>query len=254
MNIHYKHIVSLLLLFFISATMMADGFKVVLDAGHGGKDPGAVGSVKTNREKDINLAVVKEIGRLLAANNPDVKVVYTRTTDVFVELGKRAEIANNEKADLFISVHVNALPGGKRATGVQSYTLNLSTASANLEVEKRENSVINLESSGARSKYKYNDTSEAMIMWEIMQDTDMKESVSFAKMAQKEMVNTGGRRNMGVQQANLAVLRLTYMPSVLLEIGYISTPSEEQYLMTDAGRNNIAKCIYNAIINYKKTK
>lgn len=255
MHINTKSILSFVLLLFIPMVMMADGFTVVLDAGHGGKDPGAIGSNNSSQEKIINLAVVKEVGRLLAANNPDVKTIYTRQTDVFVELGKRAEIANKANANLFVSVHVNALPKGSRqATGVQSYTLTLKTAGVNLEVEKRENSVINLESSGAQSKYKYNDTAEAEIMWELMQDTDMKESVSFANMAQKEMVNTGGRKNMGVLQANLAVLRLTYMPSVLLEIGYISTPSEEQYLNTTAGRNNIARCIYNAIVKYKNSK
>ena len=255
MRLIYSRIFTILIITFVSVTMFAGNFTVVLDAGHGGKDPGAIGSSRNNQEKNINLAVVKEIGRLLAANNPDIKVVYTRSTDVFVELGRRAEIANKANADLFVSVHVNALPKGSRqATGVQSYTLTLRTANVNLEVEKRENSVISLESTGAQSKYKYNDTAEAEIMWELMQDTDMKESVNFAKMTQREMVRTGGRRDMGVQQANLAVLRLTYMPSVLLEIGYISTPSEEQYLLTTAGQNNIARCIYNAIINYKKTK
>lgn len=250
-----KKIFTLLLLLLMPMAMMADGFTVVLDAGHGGKDSGAVGSVRTNQEKNINLAVVKEIGRLLAANNPDIKVVYTRKTDVFVELGRRAEIANNAKANLFISVHVNAMPkGARQVTGVQSYTLALKTTDTNLEVEKRENSVIKLESTGAQTKYNYNNTTEAQIMWELMQDTDMKESVNFAKMTQREMVNNGGRKNMGVQQANLAVLRLTYMPSVLLEIGYISTPSEEQYLMTTAGQNNIARCIYNAIVKYKNNK
>lgn len=250
-----KKIITTAIMMCTSIIVMAQSFTVVLDAGHGGKDPGAIGSLKTSQEKIINLAVVKEVGRLLSANNPDIKVVYTRTTDVFVELGRRAEIANKANADLFISVHVNALPkDARKVTGVQSYTLTLRTADVNLEVEKRENSVINLESSGAQSKYKYNDTAEAEIMWELMQDTDMKESVNFAKMTQNEMVKTGRRNNMGVQQANLAVLRLTYMPSVLLEIGYISTPSEEQYLVTTAGQNNIAKCIYNAIVNYKKTK
>lgn len=255
MNRLKKNIITFLLSLLIPTALFADGFTVVLDAGHGGKDPGAVGSARTNQEKNINLAVVKEVGRLLAANNPDIKVVYTRSTDVFVELGRRAEIANNAKADLFVSVHVNALPKGSRqATGVQTYTLTLRTADVNLEVEKRENSVINLESSGARNKYKYDDTTESKIMWELIQDITMKESVSFAKKVQNEMVYTGGRKNMGVQQANLAVLRLSYMPSVLLEIGYISTPSEEQYLLTTAGQNNIAKCIYNAIVSYKKSK
>ena len=240
---------------FIPLVMMADGFTVVLDAGHGGKDPGTIGSKSTNREKDIVLNVVKEIGRLISTNQPDIKVVYTRSTDVFVELGRRAEIANNAKADLCVSVHVNSVAKGGSSSvyGVQSYSLTLSTADVNMEVEKRENSVIHLESSGAQSKYKYNDSSEAKIMWELMQDTDLKESVSFAKMAQNEMVTNGGRSNKGVRQANFAVLRLTYMPSVLLEIGFISNPSEEEFLMSKAGQNTIAKCIYNAIVKYKNS-
>ncbi len=230
-----------------------DKYIVCLDAGHGGKDPGATGSVPANREKDIVLAIVKEIARLLRNNCPDVKVVCTRETDVFIELGRRAEIANKAKADLFVSVHVNAIPRtAHKAAGVQSYTLTLRTAGTNLEVEKRENSVISYEADG---KYNYNiynpNSSESDIMLELMQQRDMEESVNFAKLAQNEMVNTAGRKDMGVLQANLAVLRLTYMPSVLLEVGFISTPSEEEYLMSTQGRVELAKSIYNAIVQYK---
>ena len=241
------------LLFAVPASAMTDGgqFVVVLDAGHGGKDPGAIGSSSSNREKDINLAITLEVGRLLKANCPDVKLIYTRSTDVFIELGRRAEIANKAKADLFVSIHTNALPKtARKATGVQSYTLTLRTASTNLAVEKRENSVIALEGEAAK-KYNYNPSPESNIMFELMQDHDMKESVNFAKMVQSEMVHTAGRTDMGVLQANLAVLRLTYMPSVLLEVGYISTPSEEQFLMSTAGRQTMAKSIYNAIAKYK---
>lgn len=243
------------MLFAVPAQMYADGkqFVVVIDAGHGGKDPGAIGSSPKNREKDINLGITLEVGRLLKANCPDVKLIYTRSTDVFVELGRRAEIANKAKADLFVSIHTNALPkGAKKAMGVQSYTLTLKSAGTNLEVEKRENSVIQYEQNG-NSKYSYNNpnSSESDIMFELMQDRDMKESVDFAKMVQREMVKTGGRNDMGVLQANLAVLRLTYMPSVLLEVGYISTPAEEQFLLTSYGQATMAKSIYNAIAKYK---
>ena len=246
------HIIILLgtLLYAIPTSAMTDGgqFVVVLDAGHGGKDPGAIGSSSSNREKDINLGITLEVGRLLKANCPDVKLIYTRSTDVFIELGRRAEIANKAKADLFVSIHTNALPkNARKATGVQSYTLTLRTASTNLAVEKRENSVIALEGEAAK-KYNYNPSPESNIMFELMQDHDMKESVNFAKMVQNEMVHTAGRNDMGVLQANLAVLRLTYMPSVLLEVGYISTPSEEQFLMSTSGRQTMAKSIYNAIV------
>ncbi|MCR5043720.1 MAG: N-acetylmuramoyl-L-alanine amidase [Bacteroidaceae bacterium] len=252
------HIIILLgtLLYAIPTSAMTDGgqFVVVLDAGHGGKDPGAIGSSSSNREKDINLGITLEVGRLLKASCPDVKLIYTRSTDVFIELGRRAEIANKAKADLFVSIHTNALPkNARKATGVQSYTLTLRTASTNLAVEKRENSVIALEGEDAK-KYNYNPSPESNIMFELMQDHDMKESVNFAKMVQNEMVHTAGRNDMGVLQANLAVLRLTYMPSVLLEVGYISTPSEEQFLMSTSGRQTMAKSIYNAIVKYKAQK
>ncbi|MBR3444030.1 MAG: N-acetylmuramoyl-L-alanine amidase [Bacteroidaceae bacterium] len=228
-------------------------FTVVLDAGHGGKDAGAVGSGSKNREKDIALAITNEIGRLLQQNNKDIKVVFTRTTDVFIELGRRAQIANKAKANLFVSVHVNALPknAGHYATGVQSYTLSLKTVGTNLEVEKRENSVIALEGDAAK-QYDYNPSPESDIMFELMQDHDMKESVEFAQMAQNAMVHTAGRKDMGVRQANLAVLRLTYMPSVLLEVGFISTPNEEQFLMSKEGRDKMAYAIYSAIVKYKQ--
>lgn len=226
-------------------------FLIVLDAGHGGKDAGAVGSVNTNREKDINLAITLEVGRLLEANQKNVKVIYTRKTDVFVELGQRASIANKAKADLFVSIHTNAIDRdpNRQPVGVQSYTLSLSTASTNLEIEKRENSVIKYEKDGER-KYHYSQNVENDIMFELMQDRDMKESVRCAKIIQNQMVNYGGRKNMGVKQANLLVLRQTYMPSVLLEVGFISTDSEEQFLMSDEGRKKMAMAIYKGIVEY----
>lgn len=240
-------------LFCILPAAGADGepFIVVLDAGHGGKDPGTIGSSRTNREKDIAFNITMEVGRMLKSNHSDIKVVYTRSTDVFVELGRRAEIANKAKANLFISVHVNSLPKGSRRNvmGVQSYTLSLSTAETNLEVEKRENSVIALEGEAAK-KYNYNASPESNIMFELMQDHDMKESVVFAKMAQAEMIKTGGRKDMGVRQANLAVLRLTYMPSVLLEVGFMSNPTEEKFLMSKSGQKRMANSIYNSIVQY----
>jgi N-acetylmuramoyl-L-alanine amidase len=226
--------------------------KVVLDAGHGGKDPGAIGSSASNREKDIALAITLEVGRMLKANNPLIEPVYTRSTDVFVELGRRADIANDIKAALFVSIHVNALPKGRNSTtGVQAYTLTLEKLDVNLEVEKRENSVIALEGEAAK-KYNYSNNAESDIMFELMQDRDMQESVDFARLAQTEMVNYAGRVDMGVLQANLAVLRLTYMPSALLEVGFISTPSEEAFLMSDEGRIKMAHAIYNAIVKYFK--
>lgn len=251
-------IVSLVFLMCVPCEVNAQetNFTVVLDAGHGGKDPGTIGSSPKNREKDVTLAIALEIGRLLQENNKDIKVVYTRQTDVFVELGRRAEIANKAKANLFVSIHVNAIAKESQPTrkpvGVQSYTLSLKTVATNLAVEKRENSVIALEGAAAQ-KYEYHPTPESDIMFELMQDHDMKQSVVFAKMAQDEMIRTGGRNDMGVRQANLAVLRLTYMPSVLLEVGFMSTPEEETFLMSEEGRKVLAKSIYNAIVEYANT-
>ncbi len=229
-------------------------FLVCLDAGHGGHDAGAVGRPTSNREKDINLAITLKVGQLLRQNCPDVKVLYTRDRDVFVKLDERANIANKAKADLFVSIHTNAIErgAGRQPMGVQSYTLTLRTAGTNLEVEKRENSVIQFEADGEQ-KYSFMNpnSAESEIMFELMQDRDMQESVNFAKLAQEEMVKSGGRRDLGVLQANLAVLRLTYMPSVLLEVGFISTPAEERFLMSDEGRTVMAQCIYNAISRYK---
>lgn len=236
----------------INANIKKDKFIVVLDAGHGGKDPGAIGSKKQNREKDINLYIALEVGKLLASNK-DIEIIYTRDTDKFVELGQRARIANKAKANLFISIHTNAIPkNARKAKGVQSYTLTLNTAESNLEVEKRENSVIQLEENG-EEKWSYSNpnSSESDIMYELMQDIHMEQSVDFAKIVQKEMTTTAGRHDAGVLQANFAVLRLTYMPSVLLEVGYISTPSEETFLMSQNGRKLLAKSIHNAIIKYK---
>lgn len=247
---------ALLLPAIVVAQSSNKAFTVVIDAGHGGKDPGAIGSSRSNREKDINLAIALEVGRLLEQNQPDVKVVYTRKTDVFVELGRRAEIANDAKADLFVSVHTNALPkNARKAAGVQTYTLTLRSdvAKTNFSVETRENSVISMEGEAAK-KYNYENTPESIIMFELLQDKHMKESVNFGKIVQNSMVANAGRANMGVYQANLAVLRLTYMPSVLLEVGYISTPSEETFLMSNAGRCKMAQSIYSAIVNYKRTK
>jgi N-acetylmuramoyl-L-alanine amidase len=229
-------------------------FVVVIDAGHGGKDPGALGSNKRVREKDIVLDIALQAGKLLTDKCRDVKIVYTRSKDVFVPLDRRAEIANKVKADLFISVHTNAVENRKKKVlGVQSYTLTLKSSGANLEVEKRENSVIQFEEDGER-KYSFSNpnSSESDIIFELMQDRDMKESVDFAKLIQNEMVHSAKRQDKGVLQANLAVLRKTYMPSVLIEVGFISTPSEEKYLVSKNGKSALAKCIYNAVVKYKE--
>lgn len=225
-------------------------FTVVIDAGHGGNDPGAVG--KKAKEKTINLNTALKLGQLIEKNCPDVKVIYTRKTDVFVALQQRAQIANNAKADLFISIHTNALPKGKIATGAETYTLGMARAGENLEVAKKENSVILMEK-GYKETYKgFNpNSSESYIIFEFMQDKNMSQSINFARKVQQQF-KKAGRVDKGVHQAGFLVLRETVMPSVLVELGYISTPAEESFLNTSAGTDKMAQGIYEAFLSYRK--
>jgi N-acetylmuramoyl-L-alanine amidase len=235
--------------------MMAEGkdFVVVIDAGHGGKDPGAVG--KKAQEKKINLDVALELGRLINANCKDVKVVYTRSTDVFVSLDRRAKIANEAKADLFISIHTNALPKGRIARGTETYTLGMARADDNLEVAKRENSVILVEENYEERYAGFNPkSSESYIMFEFMQDKHMEHSVSLARLIQGQFKSYAGRVDKGVHQAGFLVLRDTSMPSVLVELGFISTPDEEAYMSSKKGVAALSRSIYNAFAAYKKAR
>ena len=227
-------------------------FTLVLDAGHGGKDPGALGKGK-GKEKNINLAVTLAVGKLVEQNLKDVKVVYTRKTDVFVELDERARIANKAKADLFVSIHTNALPGKAQGRGSETYTLGMHRAADNLAVAKRENSVISLEKD-YESRYEGFDpkSSESYIIFEFMQDQNMEKSVQLASLVQQQF-RAAGRPDKGVHQAGFLVLRATSMPSCLIELGYITTASEETYLTSDRGVSELAQSIYQAIKKYKET-
>lgn len=225
-------------------------FTLVIDAGHGGHDAGAVGAY--SKEKDINLKVALAFGRLVEDNCPDVKVVYTRKTDVFIPLQRRADIANNNKADLFVSVHTNALPAGRQAYGSETYTLGMARANANLAVAKRENSVITLESD-YKSTYQGFDPNkaESYVIFEFMQDKFMKQSVDLATCIQRQYTSAG-RPNKGVHQAGFLVLRNTSMPSVLTELGFITTPSEEAYLNSQQGVTELSRSIYNGFLAYRR--
>lgn len=222
-------------------SVQATAFVVVLDAGHGGKDPGALGTY--SKEKNINLNVVLRLGKMIKENCRDVTVIYTRQTDKFVELDERANIANNAKADLFISVHTNSVGNGSTsATGSETYSLSLERAAQNLDVVKRENAAIQYEEN--RQKYSMSSV-ESSIMNEIIMGSNMRTGALFAKSIQDEYVRVG-RPNRGVGQAGFLVLRKTAMPSVLTELGFISTPSEEAYLNSEQGINELATCIFNA--------
>ena len=235
----------------------AKKFTLVVDAGHGGHDAGAVGTM--SKEKNLTLKHALAFGRMVEQNCPDVKVVYTRTTDRFVELWQRAEIANKAKGDLFISIHINALPKGKIARGYQTYALGRSRRDGNkqgyienLEVAKRENAVILYEKDYQQHYEGFDPNSpESNIIFELMQDKNMENSVDLAKLMQKYVCQATGRQDQGVHQDNLAVLRLTSMPACLLELGFISTPDEERYMNSNDALYAYARGIYNAFVAYR---
>ena len=248
----------IIMLLFAVAVMAANRkFTLVIDAGHGGTDHGAPGSY--SKEKDLTLKYALAFGRYVEDNSPDVRVVYTRKTDVFVTLAGRADIANKCNADLFLSFHINAVTGSKSAHGFQSWTLGRGEHSgdrgikANLDVAKRENSVMFLEKD-YKTVYKGFDTnsSESDIMYEFIADKNREKSVELSRLLQQYVCASTGRVNGGSHQNNLAVLRLTSMPSCLLELGFISTPDEEDFLNDDASVALYVKGVYNAFMKYRQ--
>lgn len=249
------YIIVFLVGLFLPATILAEPpakkFVVVIDAGHGAHDAGAVNRKLKIKEKDINLKTALKLGAMIEKNCPDVKVVYTRKKDVFVELHRRAQIANNAKADLFISIHTNSVAKGT-VRGAETYTLGMARAEENLAVAKRENEVILLESNYQTTYKGFNpNSSESYIIFEFMQDANMSQSVSFAKKVQSQFRNNSKRIDKGVKQAGFLVLRETSMPSVLIELGFISTDDEAQYLISEKGSSSMAQSIYWAFVSYK---
>ena len=237
--------------FVLCNPVAAKEFVVVIDAGHGGHDPGAIG--KISKEKNINLKVALKLGGLIKLNCKDVKVVYTRTRDVFIPLDRRAQIANDAKADLFISIHTNALAKNRTAQGASTWTLGLAKSDENLEVAKRENAVILYESDYETRYAGFNPNSaESYIIFEFMQDKYMSQSVHLASLVQKQFKNRCKRVDRGVHQAGFLVLKASAMPSILVELGFISTPAEERYLNTESGTSTLAEGIYQAFLTYKK--
>ncbi len=223
---------------------------VVIDAGHGGTDPGAVGYYKT-KEKDVTLSIALKLGKLITENFPNVKVVYTRKTDVFVELFKRADIANKNKADLFISIHCNAAPK-KVAFGTEVFVMGNHKSAANLEVAKKENASILLEDDYIDRYNGFNPNSaEAYIIFSLFQNLYLNNSLTLATNVQNQMVNKINFYNRGVKQAGFLVLYKTSMPGILIETGFISNPNDETFLKSDEGQNSIAKAIVNAFAQYK---
>ena len=222
---------------------------VVIDAGHGGRDPGTHGIY--SEEKDIALSIALKLGTYIEKNIPDVKVIYTRTTDVFVPLNERAEIANKNKADLFISIHVDGHVN-KNTYGTSTYVMGLHKTDGNLEVAKKENSAILFEEDYS-TKYEGFDpnSAESYIIFSFLQNTYLEQSLNYAAFVQDQFKNRTLRKSRGVKQAGFLVLWRTTMPSVLIETGYLTNPREEKYLITKDGQEYIASAIYRAFKNYK---
>ena len=243
-------ILTLLCMLVLTATGANRRFTLVIDPGHGGHDAGALGAI--SKEKNINLSVALQFGKYVERNMPDVRVIYTRKTDVFIPLKERANIANRANADLFISVHTNALPAGKIARGFETYTLGMHRAKDNLDVAMRENSVISMER-GYQQTYQGFDprSSESYIIFEFIQGKNMERSVELARNIQRKVCNSANRPDKGVHQAGFLVLRETSMPSCLIELGFITTADEEN-LLNDASRvDDIARGIYEGFAQYR---
>lgn len=256
----HRPILTLLAIILCFATAFSadadNDFVIVIDAGHGGHDPGTVG--KKLREKDVTLAVAKLLSQRINSEMKGVRAVLTRSDDRFISLQQRADIANNADGDLFVSIHVNSLPpkakGRSTVKGTSVYTLGLDKVDNNLSVAMRENSVIELEKDYTR-KYKGFDPSsaESYIIFELNQNIHTKQSVEFAAIAQRHLVADAGRADKGVRQDGFWVLWATAMPAVLVELDFMCNPTQETFLSTTDGRKKCADALYNAIDEYFQT-
>lgn len=222
---------------------------VVIDAGHGGKDVGCNG--KYSHEADVALSLALQVGKLIEQNLPDVKVIYTRKTDHFVELIDRAGIANKNNADLFISIHLNSGPA--TAYGTETYTMGIQKSEGNLLVAKRENAVV-LQEDNYKENYNGFDPNspQSHILFTLHQSAYIDNSLRFADKVESEFRTKVGRKSRGVKQAPFLVLWKSYMPSVLIECGFLTNPTEEKFLNDKAGQTYMASGIYRAFKEYKK--
>ncbi len=225
---------------------------IVIDPGHGGKHPGAISKVGNIKEKDITLSVALKLGKLIKDNYPDVKVVYTRTNDVYVDLDVRAAIANKNKADLFLSIHCNSAASAE-AHGTETFVMGTSKSPGNFDVCKRENSVITVEDN-YKAKYEgFNPSSpESYIIFSLLQNTHLEQSLIFASYIQDNFSKGPIKYNRGVKQGGLLVLWKTTMPAVLTEIGFLSNAKDRAVLNSKAKQQEIASALYNAFVKYKE--
>ena len=225
--------------------------KVVIDAGHGGHDTGTIGAI--SREKDIALKIALKVGHYIEERIPGVEVIYTRDNDTFVELHGRAYIANKNGADLFISIHCNAFPKNPAVQGTETYVMGLSKAERNLEVAKKENSVIYLEEDYQQKYQGFDPNSpESLILLSLEQHAYQENSLLLAANIENQFKNRAGRKSRGVKTAPFWVLWDTAMPSVLVETGYLSNPKEEKDLNDPLLQDYIASAIFRAVRDYKK--
>lgn len=247
-----RHLLALLFTLFAVVNLSAKDFTVVIDAGHGGKDPGAISANKKIYEKNVTLAVALMVGKSIEENHPEVKVLYTRKTDKFVGLNDRARMANKANADLFISIHTNAAKN-RSARGAETYTLGIEEerTERNLEIAKRENGVILLEENHEKQYANFNPNSpESYIIFEFIQSEYVKESIHIAQYVQENLTSDANRHDRGVRQAGFLVLNATSMPSILVELGYISNAEEAKYLASSSGQKKMSQCISKAFDKY----
>ena len=228
-------------------------FTVVIDAGHGGNDAGAIGLVKGIKEKDLNLSVARRLANQIRQNHPEIKVVMTRDTDVFLPLQQRADIANKNDADLFISIHTNAAEN-RKACGAETFILGTDRMEDNLDVAMRENAVMKLEADQTVYQGFDPNSVESYIIFELMQNQYMDNSLIFAEQVQNQFVGTLQRANRGVRQAAFWVLLQSACPSVLVEMGFLSNAEEEKWLASEEGKNGIVNGIYAAFKQYYTKK
>lgn len=238
----------LTMLLMVNTYGQSSNFKVTLDAGHGGKDPGAKGF--GNNEKDLTLAVTLKVGKILE-QNPNITLLYTRQTDEFIELRERAKIANRANSNLFVSIHCNSNRSSV-GNGSETYVMGMSRANMNLEVSKAENSVIFLEDNYQKA-YKGFDPNkpETLIGLQIVQESNLTSSIDLATKIQNNFSVSMSIKSRGIKQEPIWVLDATTMPGVLIEIGFISNKVDVSILESEDGQNDIAKAIANAIISYK---